>query len=268
MWRYFEAVSRVCERHGGTVEKFIGDAVMAVFGVPTAHEDHALRAVRAAAELQEALAELNDELEREWGVRIAIRTGVNSGEVVAGDPAGGQALVTGDAVNVAARLEQAAARRRDPDRRRDAPAGGGRRRARAARAARGARQETSRSRPGGCSTSARGRASSRAASTRRCSAADASCGLLREAFERVVARAQRRSASTVLGPAGIGKSRLAHGAEGGAVATARPCLIGSCLPYGEGITFWPLAEIVRQLAGETIRAPRSRSCWRTTRTRS
>jgi class 3 adenylate cyclase len=108
MARYWQTVTQVCERHGGTVEKFIGDAVMAVFGIPTAKEDHAIRGVRAAVELHEALGALNDELERDWGIRIETRTGVNSGQVVAGDPAGGQALVTGDAVNVAARLEQAA----------------------------------------------------------------------------------------------------------------------------------------------------------------
>jgi class 3 adenylate cyclase len=108
MSRYFSTIAVTCERHGGTVEKFIGDAAMVVFGMPVAQEDHALRAVRAASELGDALARLNVELEREWGVRIQTRTGVNSGEVVAGDPAGGQALVTGEAVNVAARLEQAA----------------------------------------------------------------------------------------------------------------------------------------------------------------
>ncbi len=109
MLRYFESASAVVERHGGTVEKFIGDAVMAVFGVPTALEDHASRAVRAALELQEELARLNRELQRRWGVQIAIRTGVNSGEVVAGDASAGQALVTGDPVNIAARLQQGAA---------------------------------------------------------------------------------------------------------------------------------------------------------------
>ena len=108
MARYFETAGAVLERHGGTVEKFIGDAVMAVFGVPRLHEDDALRAVRAAVEMRERLALLNDELERSWGVRLGTRTGVNTGEVVAGDHAGGQALVTGDAVNVAARLEQLA----------------------------------------------------------------------------------------------------------------------------------------------------------------
>src|SRR5918992_192884 len=106
--RYFVEVSRVLERHGGTVEKFIGDAVMAVFGIPTVHEDDALRAVRAATELREALARLNDELRGDFGVELALRTGVNTGEVVAGDPATDQTLVTGDAVNVAARLEQSA----------------------------------------------------------------------------------------------------------------------------------------------------------------
>src|SRR5215211_111262 len=108
MLRYFETVSDVLRRHGGTVEKFIGDAVMAVFGVPAVHEDDALRAVRAAVEVQEEIEKLNDELERERGIRIQIRTGVNSGEVIAGVGAREQALVTGDAVNVAARLQQAA----------------------------------------------------------------------------------------------------------------------------------------------------------------
>src|SRR5436190_2590337 len=107
MSRYFDEMRAALERHGGTVEKFIGDAVMAVFGVPNVHEDDALRAVRAAGEMREALVVLNKELERDHGVSLAARIGVNTGEVVAGDPQG-QTLVTGDAVNVAARLEQAA----------------------------------------------------------------------------------------------------------------------------------------------------------------
>ena len=108
MSRWFERMSEVLERHGGTVEKFIGDAVMAVFGIPELHEDDALRAVRAATDLRVALAQLNEELERELGVHIGIRVGVNTGEVVAGDGTGGQMLVTGDPVNVAKRLEEAA----------------------------------------------------------------------------------------------------------------------------------------------------------------
>jgi class 3 adenylate cyclase len=108
MSRYFDEMRVILQRHGGTVEKYIGDAIMAVFGLPRIKEDDALRAVKAAHEMKQALAVLNDELERVWGVRLANRTGVNTGEVVAGDPTTGQRLVTGDTVNVAARLEQAA----------------------------------------------------------------------------------------------------------------------------------------------------------------
>src|SRR3954467_6332246 len=84
MGRYFSAMRRVLHRHGGTVEKFIGDAVMALFGVPVVHEDDALRAARAASEMRDALAGLNEELERDYGTRLELRTGVNTGEVVTG----------------------------------------------------------------------------------------------------------------------------------------------------------------------------------------
>jgi class 3 adenylate cyclase len=109
MERYFAEARQALERHGGTVEKFIGDAVMAVFGIPAAHEDDALRAVKAAADMRAAIAALNESLERERGLTLAVRTGINTGEVVAGDPSGGQFFASGDAVNVTARLEQAAA---------------------------------------------------------------------------------------------------------------------------------------------------------------
>ena len=88
--RYFDTMRAAIERHGGTVEKYIGDAVMAVFGIPMLHEDDALRAARAAADMRDALAALNKELERDRGVTIQVRIGVNTGEVVAGDPGGGQ----------------------------------------------------------------------------------------------------------------------------------------------------------------------------------
>lgn len=97
MRRYFEDLRAIIERHGGTVEKFVGDAVMAVFGIPVSHEDDALRAVRAASEMRAAIAEHG----------LEARIGINTGEVVVGGE--GETLVTGDAVNVAARLEQAAA---------------------------------------------------------------------------------------------------------------------------------------------------------------
>ncbi len=104
---YFAAARRAIEGHGGTIEKFIGDAVMAVFGVPVAHEDDALRAVRAAADTRAAVAALSEAVEREHGLRLDLRIGINTGDVYVGDPGHG-GLVTGNAVNVAKRVEQAA----------------------------------------------------------------------------------------------------------------------------------------------------------------
>src|SRR5437879_9672240 len=94
--RTFARMQAILESHGGTVEKFIGDAVMAVFGIPVTHEDDAVRAIRAAAEMREALRLLNKELERDHGATLACRIGVHTGEVVAGDASTRQALVTGD----------------------------------------------------------------------------------------------------------------------------------------------------------------------------
>ena len=106
------------EHHGGTVEKFIGDAVMAVFGIPVVHEDDALRAVRAVTELRESLhRDSNDELRADFGMELRCAPAINTGEVVAGDPTEGQAFATGSAVATAQRLEAAAQPRRDPDRR-------------------------------------------------------------------------------------------------------------------------------------------------------
>jgi len=248
MARYFEEARAVLERHGGTVEKFIGDAVMAVFGIPQLHEDDALRAVRAAAEMRERLAVLNEELEAQWGARLAIRTGVNTGEVVAGDPAQGQAFATGDAVNVAARLEQAAepgqillgpdtfslvrsAVRAEPvdplelkGKAEPLPAW------RLLEILTDAHDFTR-----GMDTPFVGRERELAALT--------------DAFERATSE-RACQLITVLGPPGIGKSRLAHELLVAVGERAR-VVIGHCLPYGEGITYWPLAEIVKQIGGET-----------------
>src|SRR5213080_687248 len=106
MGRYFAVMSAAIERHGGTVEKFVGDAVMAVFGLPQAHEDDALRAVRAALEMQSAVQHLNSSLAGRDIPELRIRIGINTGEVVTGGATA--TLVTGDAVNTAKRLEQAA----------------------------------------------------------------------------------------------------------------------------------------------------------------
>src|SRR5437763_1323823 len=106
MGRWYEEMQVALERHGGTVEKFIGDAVMAVFGLPQAHEDDALRAIRAALEMQSAVGRLNASLVGRDVPELQVRIGINTGEVVTGD--GVATLATGDAVSTAKRLEQAA----------------------------------------------------------------------------------------------------------------------------------------------------------------
>jgi predicted ATPase/class 3 adenylate cyclase len=244
MSRFFDEMNLVLERHGGTVEKFIGDAVMAVFGIPQVHEDDALRAVRAALEMQSALKMLNDELERERGVRLAARMGVNTGEVVAGDAAARQTLVTGDAVNVAARLEQAA----EPDEIligettyllvRDAV------QAETIEPVRvkGRDELVAARRLAAVAEGAP--AFRRRLDTPMVGRGDVLAGLL-HAFDR----AQRDRGCvllTVLGGAGIGKSRLA-GEMCAAIESRARVLTGRCLPYGDGITFWPVVEILRQL---------------------
>jgi class 3 adenylate cyclase/tetratricopeptide (TPR) repeat protein len=226
--RYFERLRSIVEFHGGSVEKFIGDAVMAVFGVPVAHEDDALRACRAAVEMRQALPELG----------VQGRIGVNSGVVVAGTA---ERLATGDAVNVAARLQQAAG-------------------------------------PGevliGSATlelahgfveadpveplTLKGKAepvpayrllsvSEVEAWQRREEARfvgrEQELALLRKAWERVLAN-RRCELVTIVGEAGIGKSRLV--AETLTTLDAR-VIQGRCLPYGDGITYWPVVEVVRQL---------------------
>ena len=243
MTRYFEEMQRVLERHGGTVEKFIGDAVMAVFGLPKLHEDDALRAVRAAFDMKTSLAKLNGELERRWGVSLANRTGVNTGEVVAGDAAD-QRLVTGDAVNVAARLEQAAPELEvligEPT----------------YRLVRGAvdvesvepleLKGKSERVPAYRLLSVR----SGAMLPRRLDAPlvgrEAELALLGDGLARVTAAGSARMV-TVVAHAGVGKSRLLAEFLGSASRVAT-VLRGHCLPYGEGITFWPLTEIVHGAA--------------------
>ena len=246
MSRYFDEMSAVIERHGGTVEKLIGDAVMAVFGIPRLHEDDALRAVRAAQDMRSVLDALNADLERNFGVALAARIGVNTGEVVAGDPAQGQRLVTGDAVNVAARLEQVAAPGEvllgQPTLRllHDAvevepleplDLKGKSKRANAYRLVR-VFEDT-------------------AGHVRQLDAAMVGRNKELEMLDRALERAViERTAHlfTVLGPAGVGKSRLVQefAAERGMTATV---LRGRCLSYGEGITYFPLVEIVQGAAG-------------------
>src|SRR3954447_3428820 len=229
MRRWFDEARTVLERHGGTVEKVIGDAVMAVFGVPQAHEDDALRAVRAAAELQEALQRSD----------VDARIGVNTGEVVAA--AGDETLVTGDAVNVAARLEQAArtteiligqaTERLVRDAAESEPV--------EPLALKGKAAPVRAFRLVAVRPGAEGRA-------RRLDAP--LVGRARElerlsgAFDDAV-RANGCHLFTLLGPAGVGKSRLVE--ELLRASSGRATILrGRCLSYGDGITFWPVVEAI------------------------
>jgi class 3 adenylate cyclase/tetratricopeptide (TPR) repeat protein len=246
MWRYFDAMQATLERYGGTVEKFIGDAIVAVFGVPVVHEDDALRGVRAAFEMREALGRVNEALEAEYGVRLATRTGVNTGEVIVGDTATDQKLATGDAVNVAARLEQAAGAGEvligDATYRlvRDAVVGEaatpveakGKSEAVAAWRLVGLRPDVPAfARP--IATPFVGRRPE--------------LDELRDVFDTAVSESSCRLA-TIVGPPGIGKSRLAREVVRSLERDAR-VVVGRCVAYGEGITYLPLAEVVREVAG-------------------
>jgi class 3 adenylate cyclase/tetratricopeptide (TPR) repeat protein len=251
MGRWFGEAANALERHGGTVEKFIGDAVMAVFGIPTLREDDALRAVRAAGELHERIAVLNEALERELGVVIALRTGVNTGDVVAGDPAQGQTFATGDAVNVAARLQQTAAPgeivigeatfalvrdavRAEPLR---------------------PLELKGKAQPVGALRLLEVFAGA-PAFTRRLDAPFVGRADELAALVAGLDEAEREGACrlvTITGAPGIGKSRLVREFLSATEGRAR-AVVGRCLSYGEGITYWPLAEIVRQVGGEDARA--------------
>jgi predicted ATPase/class 3 adenylate cyclase len=244
MLRYFEVMRQALEHHGGTVEKYIGDAVMAVFGLPRVHEDDALRAVRAAAAMQEELAELNDELERRWGVRLTNRTGVNTGEVVAGDPALGQRLVTGDAVNVAARLEQAAPGLEillgEPTYRlvRDAVE---------VEAVEPLELKGKAERvPAYRLIAVSGTDDGARRHERPLVGRERELSLLQAELDLARARPACRLV-TVIAAAGVGKSRLIEGFAHRSAPEVR-LVRGRCLPYGRGITFWPLLEVMRALA--------------------
>jgi class 3 adenylate cyclase/tetratricopeptide (TPR) repeat protein len=225
--RYFERMKGIVERHGGTVEKFIGDAVMAVFGVPVSHEDDAFRAVRAAAEMREALPELG----------VEARIGVNTGEVVTGTE---ERLVTGDAVNVAARLEQTAqpgeillgamtlALTRDA-------------------------LEVEELHPLAMKGKAGPVAAFRLVRVREATPRRhemrfvgrvRELELLQEVWDSALAE-RRCELVTVVAEAGVGKTRLVEEA----LAQLDAAIVrGRCLPYGEGISYWPVIEVLRQLA--------------------
>jgi class 3 adenylate cyclase/tetratricopeptide (TPR) repeat protein len=252
MDQYFGEMRGILERHGGTVEKFIGDAVVAVFGIPEAHEDDALRAVHAAAEMRERLADLNAELERDRGIALAVRTGLNTGEVVAGDPEGGHFYATGDAVNIAARLEQAAA---------PGEILLGEQTHRLVRSAVKVEPLSSLRLKGKADPAIAYRlievVEGAPAVSRRFDTPfvgrTAELARLLACFDGTVA-SREPVLATVLGPAGIGKTRLT--AEFVAKVQERATVLrGRCLSYGEGITFWPLQEVLRGVPDRPRGAP-------------
>ena len=245
MTRYFDAMRAVIEDNQGFLEKFIGDAVVARFGIPVVREDDALRAVRAATGMRDALATLNEELESRWGVRLNVRMGVNTGEVVAGHPQADQSVILGDAINTAARFEQAA------------PPGEiliGESTYRLVRHAVVAEPVER--------LSLKGKAEAVPAYRLIAVHADAEAiprrlgspmvgreqelQVLRVALEQAT-RTHAGQMVTVLGPAGVGKSRLTVEflAEARSKATV---LSARCHPYGGGSPFSPLDEAIRKAA--------------------
>jgi DNA-binding SARP family transcriptional activator len=237
---YFQAARSAIERHGGLVEKFIGDAVMALFGVPELHEDDALRAVRAAVDVRAAVARVSEEVASDWDARLAVRIAINSGEVVVSGP-GADTPVTGAPLNIAAHLEKRAGAGeillgdttqglvRDAIRAEAIELGDGlhawRLDALIAEAPAVARRLDA-------------PLVGRQKELRR----------LRTAFQRA-----RKDGSctvvTVVGEAGIGKTRLARELVDSLKDEART-LVGRCVSYGTGATYLPLAEIVRQAVPE------------------
>lgn len=241
----FDAARSALVVHGGTVEHFIGDAVMAVFGLARRHEDDALRAIRAALEVHDRLRAIADDLARRHGVHVTARIGVNTGPVIAGDPAAGERLVTGDSVNVAARLEQTAAAG-------DVVVG------ELTRVLAGPSVMLEALPPLTLKGKAEPVAAHRVLAVRNDASAmrrfelpllgrDGETKVISDAFERSVADQTWRRLR-VRGDAGIGKSRLVHELLD-AIGSRAEVLRGACLPYGEGITFWPIAEIIRNAAG-------------------
>jgi class 3 adenylate cyclase len=241
--RFYDAMAAEVEAAGGTVEKFIGDAVMAAFGVPAAQEDHAERALHAALAMQRRLTELFRE-------SLSLRIGVNTGEVVLGRAREGSSFVTGDAVNVAARLEQAA----DPG----AVLVG----ERTAHAVRGAFEFAApitveaKGKPHGidCRQLMRALSLMRPRGVGGLGLAFVGRGaeieLLQASYNRVVEE-RRPQLLTILGEAGVGKTRLMREFWQwlGAHAPEPLRRTGRCQPYGQGLTYGPLGDILKEHFG-------------------
>ena len=246
MSTFFEEMRGAIVRHGGTVEKFAGDEVMAVFGVPVAHEDDALRAVRAVDEMLTAVQSLDEALERDRGVRFRLRIGINTGEAVSGEASAGGTFVTGSAVNVGKRLQELA----EPG---NAVLGEA-----TMRLVRDAVEVE----PLG-SIVLRGRAepleayrlvSVRADVPGVARAFDSPFVGRRDEIDALrialdVAQTERRCRLVALvGNAGIGKTRIAREFVE-SLEDAR-VLVGRCVPYGDGATYLPLVDALRDVLPE------------------
>src|SRR5262245_6976490 len=243
--RYYDAAAEEIETAGGTLEKFVGDAVLAAFGAPAGQEDHAERALHAALAVRARCAEL-------FGGAEAVRIGANTGEVVVGRPREGSSFVTGDAVNVAARLEQLA----EPG---EILVG-----ERTAAAAEGAFEfgapanvvAKGKADGIGCRrlvqalalVRPRGVAGLRHAFVGR----ERELELLQTTYLRVV-EGREPHLVTIVGDAGIGKTRLIDAVVETVQRDPNPpvCYAGRCLPYGRGVTYWPLAEVLKRHLGSS-----------------
>ncbi|MDX6628988.1 MAG: hypothetical protein QOH00_1234 [Gaiellales bacterium] len=248
MGAFFAAMRAEIEAEGGTVEKFIGDAIMAAFGVPRVHEDDPARALRAALRMRARLGELNEGLDERYGVTLELRSGINTGSVMAAtEPRPGEALATGDAVNAAARLEQAAHPGQVLVSERTAQAAPHFRFGSAQELALRGRLEPlralelEREQPITEGTLSGFRAP--LVGRRR------ELELLAATYRRAIEEGQPHLV-TVYGEAGVGKSRLVGELLAGLEAAApTPRVVrGRCLAYGDGITYWPLAELLKAYA--------------------
>ena len=241
--RFYDAMAGEVERVGGTVEKFVGDAVVAAFGAPAAHEDHAERALHAALAMQYRLVEL-------FGDRLTLRIGVNTGDVVVGRPREGSSFVTGDAVNVGARLEQAAA---------PGEILVGERTVLLARGAfefaapamievKGKSEGIACRRLVGTLSlmRPRGVGGLRPAFVGR----EAELAQLQMAYGEVAGGGGPRLV-TIVGDAGVGKTRLVRELWEWLATRGSPPLrrTGRCMSYGQGITYWPLREVLKEHFG-------------------
>ncbi len=248
---FFDAMTREIERFGGTVEKFIGDAVVAFFGVPVAHEDDPQRAVRAGLAMQERLISLNDEVAETAGGDLAMRIGINTGEVFAHGGGSDEGFVTGEAVNIAARFQALAAPGSVVVGERTYRDAG---RVIAFRplgelSVKGIDRPLTAWEALGEKVSGPGATQGAGGLLSPIVGRDHELELLRLLFSRTV-RERRPNLVTVVGAPGIGKSRLSHEFATSVAAEEDALLVrGRCLPYGEGLTYWPLAEILKADAG-------------------